>query len=637
MRNRGHAGYVAWLVPFFSFLIVEIATGNLMRITLAGIVLNLVLYYLFYLGAFILFGNTRFTWPVMCLFFYIAGAGEYFVTDFRGRPIMFWDLLALGTAVSVSGNYSFHMTWGLFFSLVLTLLCMAVGWKYPLMLRKRDSHAANLDVLGTTGLSPRRGRRARRRKRLDMVLGRLIPSTAWLGVCTVFGGILFYVLVPGVCADVQMWDPVINFEKEGVLLSTVISLKNLFPQKPEGYSREAVDTILAALPDSKAEFHRDKTIPVNVICIMNESFCDLEVYNELGTGRYFETNEDPLAFYHSLNKNAQKGRLYVPVFGAMTPNSEYEFLTGNACALAPSGSVPYQFYTRPGEDSLAGIFKRYGYRTVAVHPYPGRNWNRAKVYENMGFDEFLDLRALKATAEASSFKYPRGLMSDQSDYDALIALVENKEPGEMLFLFNVTMQNHGGYETASQEAATHVTDINGSECDGRFPRADEYLSLLRMSDEALKGLIETCGSWKEPTLVIVFGDHQPYLDEAFYEEMFGMRWSNVPSALKMNAFITPYLIWSNYDREIPEAEPQSTFMLGNTVLWEAGIIPEGFRKKLDELKAEFGAVHGMGTLDRQGHFTETGTWRELDENPLIHEFHILQYERMFGKSERLRR
>ena len=65
MRNRGHAGYVAWLVPFFSFLIVEIATGNLMRITLAGIVLNLVLYYLFYLGAFILFGNTRFTWPVM--------------------------------------------------------------------------------------------------------------------------------------------------------------------------------------------------------------------------------------------------------------------------------------------------------------------------------------------------------------------------------------------------------------------------------------------------------------------------------------------------------------------------------------------------------------------------------------------
>ena len=43
MRNRGHAGYVAWLVPFFSFLIVEIATGNLMRITLAGIVLNLVL------------------------------------------------------------------------------------------------------------------------------------------------------------------------------------------------------------------------------------------------------------------------------------------------------------------------------------------------------------------------------------------------------------------------------------------------------------------------------------------------------------------------------------------------------------------------------------------------------------------
>lgn len=637
MRNRGYAGYAAWLVPFFSFLIVETATGNLMRITLAGIVLNLILYYLLYLGALAMFGNTKFAWPVICLLLYIAGAGEYFVTAFRGRPAMFWDLLALGTAVSVAGNYSFRVTWGLFFSLLLTFLCVAVGWKYPIVLKRRDSHTANLYVLGTAGLSSNRGRRARRRKRLDRILRRLIPSAAWLGVCTVFGGILFRVFVPGVCADVQMWDPVINFETEGVLLSTVISLKNLFLQKPEGYSGEAADAILADLPGPETGYYRDSTIPVNVICIMNESFCDPGIYNDLGTGRYFETNEDPLAFYHSLEKNAQKGRLYVPVFGAMTPNSEYEFLTGNACALAPPGSIPYQFYTRPGEDSLAGIFKRYGYRTVAVHPYPGRNWNRTKVYKNMGFDEFIDLKGMEEMAEASAFTYPRGLMSDRSDYDALIALVENKEPGEPLFLFNVTMQNHGGYETGSQETSIRMTRMNGSECAGRFPRADEYLSLLRMSDEALKSLIEACESWEEPTLVIVFGDHQPYLDEAFYEEMFGKRWSEVSPAQKLNAFVTQYLIWSNYDRELPESGTQSAFMLGNEVLREAGIAPEGFREKLEELKTEFEAVHAMGTLKRQGEFTEAGTWRELDEEPLLHEFHILQYERMFGKSGRLRK
>lgn len=35
---------------------------------------------------------------------------ETFVVDFRDRPIMIWDVLAVRTAMTVSGNYEFDVT-----------------------------------------------------------------------------------------------------------------------------------------------------------------------------------------------------------------------------------------------------------------------------------------------------------------------------------------------------------------------------------------------------------------------------------------------------------------------------------------------------------------------------------------------
>ena len=45
--------------------------------------------------------------------------------------------------------------------------------------------------------------------------------------------------------------------------------------------------------------------------------------------------------------------------------------------------------------------KDQGYRTVAMHPYPGENWNRNTCYANMGFDEFLDGEYFKGSEPVS--------------------------------------------------------------------------------------------------------------------------------------------------------------------------------------------------------------------------------------------
>ena len=609
---------LAWnlLVPFLMLLVSEGVTGNLLRLCAPGVVLGTAVYYILYLGVFFFAGTTKVSWLLLNLAVYGLAAGEYFVISFRERPAMIWDVLALRTAMTVSANYRFTVTPRLVFTFLGTLLLGIGSWKVPLRLENRK---IRWKARGT-----------------------------WAGVTPAFAVLLYGVLTPALKLSVPMWDPIISFERQGFLLSTVLSLETLFPQKPAGYETETARKLLERLekeagageePGSETELlgRNETVVPENVICIMNESFADLRIFNGLVSGNSFETDGPFLSYYDSLSENAQKGWLYVPVFGAMTANSEYEFLTGNSCAFVPQGSIPYQFYTKPGDGSLARVFGEAGYRTVAMHPYPGYNWNRTEAYENLGFDEFLDQDYYEAsgfldeeeTGGSADSRMPRGYLSDAADYEALIRQVEEKEPGEKLFLFNVTMQNHGGYEVADFPADVHVTAVNGGDCLGEYPKADQYLTLMKRSDEALKMLLDYFSACSQPTLIVLFGDHEPSVETSFYEALYGTRWSQVPGEQKRYSFVTPYLIWSNYERDAGDLGDMSAFMLGGQVLRAAGMEAGGFGYAVERLRGEYPMVHSMGLLTRDGQFLdvlETGT---LDLSQTVKEYHTLQYYRMF--------
>ena len=627
---------LAWnlLVPFLMLLVSEGVTGNLLRLFAPGVVLGTAVYYILYLGVFFFAGTTKVSWLLLNLAVYGLAAGEYFVISFRERPAMIWDVLALRTAMTVSANYRFTVTPRLVFTFLGTLLLGIGSWKVPLRLENRKI--------------------------------RWKARGAWAGVTAAFAVLLYGVLTPALKLSVPMWDPIISFERQGFLLSTVLSLETLVPQKPAGYETETARQLLERLeeeaaagadtgtaadigtaaeakagekPGNEAEIlgRNETVVPENVICIMNESFADLRIFNGLVSGNSFETDGPFLSYYDSLSENAQKGWLYVPVFGAMTANSEYEFLTGNSCAFVPQGSIPYQFYTKPGDGSLARVFGEAGYRTVAMHPYPGYNWNRTEAYENLGFDEFLDQDYYEAsgfldeeeTGGSADSRMPRGYLSDAADYEALIRQVEEKKPGEKLFLFNVTMQNHGGYEVADFPADVHVTAVNGEDCLGEYPKADQYLTLMKRSDEALKMLLDYFSACPQPTLIVLFGDHEPSVETSFYEALYGTRWSQVPGEQKRYSFVTPYLIWSNYERDAGDLGDMSAFMLGGQVLRAAGIEAGGFGYAVERLRGEYPMVHSMGLLTRDGQFLdvlETGT---LDLSQTVKEYHMLQYYRMF--------
>ena len=99
--------------------------------------------------------------------------------------------------------------------------------------------------------------------------------------------------------------------------------------------------------------------------------------------------------------------------------------------------------------------------------------------------------------------------------------MEAKEnPEDKLFIFNVTMQNHGGYEGTYDNFEQEVW-LTG-EYEGKYPKTDQYLSLMKRSDQAFQYLVEYFSLTDQPTMIVMFGDHQPSVEDEFYDDIAGM-------------------------------------------------------------------------------------------------------------------
>lgn len=588
------------LVPCASYVLFELVTGNLATVPSYMAALNIAWIYALYLTAFALSGRSRVAVPLVSVALYLISLAEAFVVAFRGRPIMFWDVFALRTAMSVSGNYAFVVTRAMKLAFLGLAAVNLLAFAAPVRVKGIKPRLAVLG--GSAGL----------------VLG--------------FGLWFFGVLSPAWGLGINMWAVNETYQEYGYVLSTAVSFRYAVKKKPEGYSqarvRQIYEEIIAEdeeLLASNADvgMKEDGAVtPVNIICIMNESLSDLKTAGE------FETNREYFPFLNSLRENTVRGSLCVPVFGSMTSNSEFEFLTGDSMALLPANSIAYQFYIHPGTYGLTSTLKAQGYRTVAAHPYPRENWNRDESYQNMGFDQFLAIEDFEGSGEL------RNYVSDQADYEKLIQLVEAKEdPSERLFLFNVTMQNHGGYESVYENFDQEVW-LTG-DMEGKYPMTDQYLSLMKASDDALAYLIGYFEQSSEPTMIVMFGDHQPSVEDGFYDEIAGMPSDQVPDPQRLMWYETPFIIWTNYETEPEDKGRMGAVYLSSQVLERSGLAMTPFNRFMLEMEEELPVIHPLGCYDREGNYY---TWEAVDGatspyRKLMSDYQCLVYNHCFdGKT-----
>lgn len=579
------------IVPIISFYLMEAFEHNaLAEVRQEAQWFNILIFELIAWTLYLLIGRMTTALRIELALALAFGLTNHYVMAFRSTPFVPWDLLSVRTAASVAQNYDFTPTPRMIVVTVLFVLLMVA----VRVLRKVP------------------------RIKLPIRLGSAV--LCGLALCLFVNTLQQETFQNKHYLYPFLFTPAYMTKVNGMAVTFAMDLAYVAVDKPEGYSAEAAQKTLEQYGNTDNVFADDeentndaknrgedannKDLP-NIIVIMDEAFSDLSVVGDL------ETNEDYMPFMHKMQQGADHtitGYAQVSVCGGNTANSEFEFLTGNTMSFLPSGSIPYQQYITKDTPSLASYLASLGYETYAQHPYYASGWNREKVYPLLGFEHlnFIDDYANKT--------YVRKYVSDDADMQHIIDTYENKEDGKPAFIFNVTMQNHGGYTDAFSDLSedVHATNYNSEVL-------DRYLSLIRLTDQSLEKLVDYFSTVDEKTVIVFFGDHQPSdTVAAQVQDSMLLPGESVPDEQLRKRYQVPYLVWANYDIDGATQQNTSLNYLSAEVLKAAGVPTDAYQNFLLDLQKSYPVMSAAGRTDAS----------DADEN-MLNTYKKLQYYNLF--------
>jgi phosphoglycerol transferase MdoB-like AlkP superfamily enzyme len=436
-----------------------------------------------------------------------------------GEPLYPWDLLSFRQALNMGPHYA-PVAWVALAALG-TLIVVALAVRY----RK----------------SPRPG----------FALLALGVATLWVVTAT------DALERPPFAARDLRWDVRGNIAANGPFLAFLINTRALLLARPAASATEAKATIDAAptreaLPGPRPD----------VVLLLVEAWMDPKAIGG---------NTAACIAPHLRHE------LQSPRFGGLTPNVEFEVLTGYPSAFIPSTIVPFQTYiAQPVRDALAWRFRGAGYTTVAAHNYLRKFWNRDAVLPLLGFERYVAIEDMPAQPYKGTFPDDALLFSAIGD-----ELRRARERPR--FIYGITVAMHGLYDGASRyprredvapAAAAKLT------ADQRIA-VGNYLAAVRDFEEALCGLLERLRESPNETIVFAFGDHWPTFgrDLAVFRELgiaSGPDVRALPYAESLRMHRTPLVAWNNRRGDLPMRAPVvPAFALGSEVLGAAGLAVDG--------------------------------------------------------------
>ncbi len=602
------------LMPFVTITMTECLNNVFIyNMTYLGFLGNYLVVLISYFIIFAVSGSLKAAYLIATPILYGFALAHSYIMDFRGTPFIPMDFLSITTAAGVAGTYNFTPNYKVIVGTFILIFIIIIGIKTV-------TPKYNL---------------------ITKIISRTFAAT--------FSAVLLILFfATSVFADMgvrpDFWNQTRGYKNYGFVFSFFSNTKYLYMSEPNEYDPNAIkDYVNQTVDKEEADSKEDDYVKPNIICIMNETLSDLRVLGDL------QTNEEYMPFLSGLTENTVRGNLYVPVIGAGTSNTEFEFLTGHSTAFLPSGSNAYMLYIKNHIASLVSTMEAQGYSSFALHPYYKDGWKRTEVYNNLGFNAFIGLEDILGQNLTAEFRangsnpnylqqlidqsFPntnmllRQYISDKYNYDLLIKDFENRDKSTPYFAFNVTMQNHGGYTISADNfnEAIYATNVSKD-----YIKANKYLSLLKYSDDAFKGLVEYFSRVKEPTVICMFGDHQPSIESDFIEEILGVNnLSNLTPEQEQSRYCTPFYIWANYDIEEQQIERLSSNYLSSLVLKTAGIKLTEYNKYLLSLAKVLPVIDNAGYIDANGvHYK----WSDSSEyTSLLDEYEKVQYNNIFDR------
>lgn len=328
-------------------------------------------------------------------------------------------------------------------------------------------------------------------------------------------------------------DPVADLQFNGPLLMMMDYGSARMMAKPAGYSKAAVDKVIAESEKSAAQINvhrrfsqKDQTIIFN----LSESFTDPKAFP---TAHFGAKTPDPMSFIRSLSKDSTSGWMMSAGYGGGTANMEYESLTGFNMAFLEGKLTPYQQIV-PNYASYPNIGLNFGYAT-AIHPFMGQYYGRKKAYQIFKFDKFAYLGSKYKIYDQKKLGSDYYL-SDETLYDNAQRQLAQYKQGQFINL--ISMQNHLPYNDwyphnpYKGRASLKAPVTNQS-------YFATYAEGVRYTDEAVKQFVAYLDGLQRPVIFVFYGDHYP----AIINQNFVKKYP-----LKLHE--TTYFIYSNkYARE----------------------------------------------------------------------------------------
>lgn len=434
-------------------------------------------YLLQLLAAYVLYALSRRVWIFLVIHALLMGllyVGNAVKISFFGGPIMPDDIFALQSLLLILDGWRF-------FAAAIPLAAIASLILFNFSMRHWSAYLASL---------------------LVMLLGITVvyqPSSLLEPMDGYFGN--------------SVWDQRSNYVWRGATLYSLLESARYFAAAeviPDGdTAQEAADKLLAAgrmsfqptavLQPSPEAAQREPAAkvftPRNVHIVLLESFWDPSALKKA------KFKQAPLSpEFRDLWKNAEYSHALAPVFGGFTANSEFEVL----CEFpVVKDSVKFERQLLNDVPCLPHILADKGYRTIASHPNVPVFWNRVNAYKRIGFQTYWSLEDFVQDDMNQEF------MSDSTLYRQVLEKISGSiDAGQPTLDYIVTYFGHWNYPLSE----SRPNKIGSS---SEIEEVPAYANTVYYKSRELMGFINEMRKRDPEGIIVVFGDHLPFLGENF--------------------------------------------------------------------------------------------------------------------------
>ena len=288
-----------------------------------------------------------------------------------------------------------------------------------------------------------------------------------------------------------------------------------------------------------------------------------------------------------------------PSFGGISANVEYEFLTGSSLTPYSNSFIPYMtlynnsnYYDSP---SIIKELKNNKYNTKLISFASPNLFNCKNFYKYTKIDDVQFIENVDP-------KYIKGnYVSDEYVTDKIIKEFKNKKKDKKEFYMILTMQAHMPYNI--DKYGNYDIDVVESKYDKELTdKLKSYAQGIYDADKQLGRLYKFIKEYDEPTIIVFYGDHLPYIEGLSDTKYFSTKDKKKDTYRKYN---TQSLVLANYDisslkEENKKIKYLSPDLLSTHVLNHMDIKLSSYYKWLNSTKNIIGASNRYVTVDQKG-------------------------------------